>query len=443
MKLFISTIFFLLLNLSLFSQQYMEHIVKAMDLNNENKFKESVDEFKTAFTFQEGTWRPYYYAACTAAMTKENEQCILWLEKAIEKGFCDMESLDKFDALSSVRKHEKWKKLIENANNNFSKEKEENRNSYNKPMREFKLTKSNLLFLENIMKKDDPHLLYLKEQFNKQDSLSLKELIYRLENFGWQDETHGGIIENRILFSELIDVDLAIKEKYLPSVQKAVENGKIMPQMLAILTDRILLEKGEKQIYGTQLSFNSVLKTNYVRPLIDPENVDLRRNSMELPNMEKYLKNWNIDWNMKEYIAESEIISQYEKSLTQKEISNFYDIYSFNINKSIVFPGCENIENEKEVFSCLEQKIRNFVGMKFNTELVAELGLDDGIYKIFMYFVIDKTGEVKDIQAFGTHIALENEGIRVVKLLPKMKPGSFNGIPTSISYSLPIAFKVE
>ena len=45
--------------------------------------------------------------------------------------------------------------------------------------------------------------------------------------------------------------------------------------------------------------------------------------------------------------------------------------------------------------------------------------------------------------ARAPHKRLQQEAIRVVKLLPKMIPGKQRGRPVGVKYSLPIAFKVE
>jgi protein TonB len=38
---------------------------------------------------------------------------------------------------------------------------------------------------------------------------------------------------------------------------------------------------------------------------------------------------------------------------------------------------------------------------------------------------------------------LQDEAIRVISLLPKMKPGKQQGKPVKVRYAVPIAFKVE
>jgi len=105
-----------------------------------------------------------------------------------------------------------------------------------------------------------------------------------------------------------------------------------------------------------------------------------------------------------------------------------------------VFPGCEGTEDELR--QCLQEKITSHINNNFNTSLSKGLGLSAGVKKIFVMFTIDKNGVVSNVQARAPHLALADEAKRVVNLLPKMKPGTYNSDNVEVKYSLPIAFKV-
>ena len=106
-----------------------------------------------------------------------------------------------------------------------------------------------------------------------------------------------------------------------------------------------------------------------------------------------------------------------------------------------VFPGCKG--NKAQLRACLQEKITKHVNRKFNSDLASDLGLSPGVKRIFVMFKIDKTGNIVDVMARAPHKRLQQEAIRVVKLLPKMIPGKQRGRPVGVKYSLPIAFKVE
>lgn len=107
-----------------------------------------------------------------------------------------------------------------------------------------------------------------------------------------------------------------------------------------------------------------------------------------------------------------------------------------------IYPGCEK-GTRAEKKACFEKKVGKFISRKFNTDLAEQLGLSSGKQKIYVQFVIAKSGEIKIKEARASHKRLEKEGKRVVNLLPKMTPGKKNGKPVNVSYMVPISFNVE
>lgn len=107
-----------------------------------------------------------------------------------------------------------------------------------------------------------------------------------------------------------------------------------------------------------------------------------------------------------------------------------------------IFPGCEKQKGVAAKKACMEKKISKYVLRKFNTDLGSELGLS-GIQRIFCQFKISKTGDIVDVKARATHPRLQQEAVRVVSSLPKMKPGMQRNKPVGVLYSLPITFRVD
>ena len=105
-----------------------------------------------------------------------------------------------------------------------------------------------------------------------------------------------------------------------------------------------------------------------------------------------------------------------------------------------VYPGCRGNNLKKR--KCLSEKIKNFVAKNFNTDIFNNLRLV-GRQRISVIFKIDKTGNVIDVRVRAPHLVLEQEAVRVINLLPKMKPGLQNGKPVIVPYSLPIIFAVQ
>lgn len=107
-----------------------------------------------------------------------------------------------------------------------------------------------------------------------------------------------------------------------------------------------------------------------------------------------------------------------------------------------VFPGCEAMIENADRKKCMSSKISNFVNREFDTGLGAELGLT-GTNLVVVMFVVNNDGLVEQIQTRAPHSELEKEARRVISELPKMKPGRQSGKPVSVSYTIPIRFKVQ
>ena len=142
---------------------------------------------------------------------------------------------------------------------------------------------------------------------------------------------------------------------------------------------------------------------------------------------------------------ESEAISitiESEISEVVEEEEIIEDVPFIIIEEVPIFPGCTG--NRDELRKCFSSQIQKFVSKNFNADLAGELGLQQGtIQRIIVLFVIDKEGNISDIKSRAPHVRLQEEAIRVINSLPKMKPGKQRGRAVAVKYSLPIVFKVN
>lgn len=74
-----------------------------------------------------------------------------------------------------------------------------------------------------------------------------------------------------------------------------------------------------------------------------------------------------------------------------------------------------------------------------------ELAKSTGISgKVFIQFVVDKNGKIKDVQVLqGINPLLDKEALRVVEAMPDWKAGKQHGKHVSVIYNLPISFKLK
>ena len=115
---------------------------------------------------------------------------------------------------------------------------------------------------------------------------------------------------------------------------------------------------------------------------------------------------------------------------------------SFMIIEDVpVFPGCKG--DKAELKKCFSKMVQKHFGRKFNSELPNELGLSPGRKRVFIGFKIDRNGNIVNVQARAPHPKIKDEVIKVMKQLPKMKPGRQRGKPVGVKYSIPFTLIVE
>ena len=76
--------------------------------------------------------------------------------------------------------------------------------------------------------------------------------------------------------------------KYFPLIEKAVKNGDLSKEQYALMKDRILMDEGKPQIFGSQI------KNGKLYDLQEPETVNERRKEMGLEPIEDYLRRFDI-----------------------------------------------------------------------------------------------------------------------------------------------------
>ncbi len=107
-----------------------------------------------------------------------------------------------------------------------------------------------------------------------------------------------------------------------------------------------------------------------------------------------------------------------------------------------VYPGCEGKKGAKAIKDCMSKKVQAFVGGNFDKEIASDMGIS-GRVKIMTQFTIDKTGRVTNIKARSKYKELAKEAKRVIRKLPKVKPGQQRNRNVKVTYTLPIIFKIE
>lgn len=88
------------------------------------------------------------------------------------------------------------------------------------------------------------------------------------------------------------DNDIDFQKNVLKDMGRAIKKGDINKRNYAYLYDRVAVNSGKKQKYGTQMVFDSI-GVHSPAPIEDEKRVDERRISMGLDSLSTYLKTFN------------------------------------------------------------------------------------------------------------------------------------------------------
>ncbi|GAB3923384.1 energy transducer TonB [Mucilaginibacter myungsuensis] len=126
------------------------------------------------------------------------------------------------------------------------------------------------------------------------DEANLTKIEAIIAKHGYPGKSLVGNEYQSVAFMVIQHADAPAREKYLPMIIKAAEQGELRASSVAIMVDRTLTDKGQPQLYGSQMHETS--KGVKLYPIADEQHVDIRRKKVGLSPLEDYLKPWNISY---------------------------------------------------------------------------------------------------------------------------------------------------
>lgn len=131
------------------------------------------------------------------------------------------------------------------------------------------------------------------EQFAKEDHRNQELAISIIEKCGMPSLKEVSRNQMDAIWLALQHTDKKFRKKYFPLIEEAVKNGDLSKQQYALMKDRILMDDGKHQLYGSQIENGKLYE------LEAPESVNERRKEMGMEPLEEYLKNLNIEYKPK------------------------------------------------------------------------------------------------------------------------------------------------
>lgn len=131
----------------------------------------------------------------------------------------------------------------------------------------------------------------LSKQVEKIDTSNLKKMKKIVKEFGWPTISLVGKKASHLawLLIQHADKDVDFQEHCLELIIRAGGNNDVSKANIAFLTDRVLVNRGKPQIYGTQFYED---RTGKILPRIisNAETLDERRKEIGLESFKAYQK---------------------------------------------------------------------------------------------------------------------------------------------------------
>lgn len=277
-----------------FSQDYtkifFEKVHRGDSLYQKKRYLEAAQIYSVAFRNNAGFSVNYYRLLCAYCWDKANfpDSAIINLNILVySMRFSEPQTLKNYFGSSLLRYSKEYKKVMD-------------RCLLNERINKLPYMNQVAKILDNV---------YIQDQSTrslKNDSLfkNISDITsFQLRNLNLVDSLycqHGMLAssqvgENGSLAQFLIvqHSNLRVQKKWLPRIKKAVDKGVLIPENLCFLIDRICVQRGRKQLYGTQLIFSKIKKCLIPYPIKNPKKVDKKRFALGMVSLQQYLTTSN------------------------------------------------------------------------------------------------------------------------------------------------------
>ena len=136
---------------------------------------------------------------------------------------------------------------------------------------------------------ESEEVIELNRRIGVVDSSNLIRIGEIIDEYGYPGKRLVGQASG-VSFLVIQHSNLETQKKYFSLLQEAANKGDIEFSRLAMMEDRILIQDGKKQKYGTQICRDSVTGLAEFCPMDDIDTVKKRRKVVGLPSLESYAR---------------------------------------------------------------------------------------------------------------------------------------------------------
>lgn len=285
---------------------YKEFIKKADAFLEKEKFKDAAFAYADAFKTlgNKGFPEDRYKAACAWAQAGYPDSAIMNLERiAYKSSYSEFTKTGQEKYFAPLRSHKKWNTVLDKI--------KFNQDSIN--ALEAKKDKKLMALLDSMTQVDQKYRKLwgrynngkipkdsisessITSQWRKVDSSNflIVRRIFYTHGFPDYDLVGREGSSNFWLLVQHADRHPAFQDSVLIEMKKVVDKQKTSGVNYAYLIDRVKVNAGQMQIYGTQMQVNKEGTSFEPKPVVEPEKLNDRRKSVGLGTIEEYIQTMN------------------------------------------------------------------------------------------------------------------------------------------------------
>lgn len=291
-------IILLLLTLSMHSLANSQSIFKKADsLFYAGDLELAIEEYQSHPDSLDSNFYALSNLACNYALMGNSDSAFAYLDKLIDRGITEWVLSE--SSYYFIYNDKRWDKLKEYVKDYVISK------GYSKPDLCLELLEIGMLDqayyfdITNISKKIGRsyfvinHLWKLKKELNAEN---LKKIEVIIKENGYPKLSEVGDHAASVAFLVIQHSDLKVQKKYLPLITEMAEQGEIYKEDWALLLDRVRVNEGKKQVFGSQVHKNPETGIIELYPVEDEKNLNKRRAEIDLMPIEKYLKFMGIEY---------------------------------------------------------------------------------------------------------------------------------------------------
>jgi hypothetical protein len=299
MKKSLFSILFLVTILSKgFSQDYATLVMQGYKIYGEKDYEKSVQTFEQAFKLAKPKSGDLYNAACSATLGKQIEKAFSFLEQAVDFGYSNITHLKSDTDLESLHQDRRWQEILLKIE---KKEAEElAKLKYPKitqlldsmSVSDQSVRNKNTDLRKKGVNRESPEMRSVIQEMKLVDSLNLiviKRLFKQHGFLGFEEVGKKGS-HNFWLIIQHSDQDPKFQDDVLQEMKKHIERKNADGTDYAYLIDRVNVNTGKLQMYGTQARRSHATDKVEILNLFEPENVNKRRAEVGLGTIEEYIE---------------------------------------------------------------------------------------------------------------------------------------------------------